>query len=40
MRKLYKGPQMKTFRALVRFKRAQLAAIGGLATPWLAVGAG
>lgn len=31
---------MKTFRALVRFKLAQLAAIGGLATPWLAVGAG
>ena len=40
VRKLYKGPQMKTFRALVRFKLAQLAAIGGLATPWLAVGAG
>ena len=31
--KLYRGPQMRLFRVLVRFKIAQLGAIGALATP-------
>ena len=34
--KLYRGPQMRLFRVLVRFKIAQLGAIGALATPALA----
>jgi hypothetical protein len=38
--KLYRGAHIKTFRVLVRLKLAQLAAVGGLATPFLAIGAG
>ena len=34
--KLYRGPRMRLFRVLVRFKIAQLGAIGALATPALA----
>lgn len=37
---LYRGAHIKTFRVLVRLKLAQLAAVGGFATPFLAIGAG
>lgn len=37
---IYRGAHIKTFRVLVRLKLAQLAAVGGFATPFLAIGAG